>query len=238
MKMTKEIITLQSGVNLELINGDCIKAMKNIPDNSVDMILADYPFNCQDKKNNYISFVKKTSNQFYRVLKDNCALIIINNPPNIFKTISSYKKFTYRNGITLLRKGSLRPAWHFGFQHNYCIIFIKGNDIRNKWNGTKVNHDKTFLTDVIEYQNGYRGKGKMWHPQAIPLPLTEEFIRIFSDEGDTILDPFLGSGTSAIACINNNRNIIGIEYKKEYYNMCKQRISGHITELSQLELDV
>ena len=218
--------------NLKIIQGEAINEMKKLKSESVDLIIADYPFNCQDGRKDYGDFIKETANEFYRLLKKDCVLVVINNPPNIFKTIYHYRKFVYRNGIALIRKGALRPAWHFGFQHNYCLIFCKGSDIRRKWNGTKKNHDKTFMTDVIEYQNGYRGKGKDWHPQAIPLDLIKKFIKIFSNEGDIILDSFLGSGTTAIACKELNRKLIGIEIKSEYIKMIKRRLNLEQTKLT------
>jgi DNA modification methylase len=209
--------------------GDCIQGLKKFPDNSVDFILSDYPFNCQDGRKDYNKFIGETAQEFYRILKPNCVLLIINNPPNIFKTIYSYKKFVYRDGIALIRKGALRPAWHFGFQHNYCLTLLKpeGNTAnpKLKWNGCKKNHDKSFMTDVIQYQNGYRGKGKDWHPQAIPKDLVEKFIEIFTDENDVVLDPFMGSGTTAIVCQALNRRYIGFEINPKYCKIIQKRLS-------------
>ena len=117
----------------------------------------------------------------------------------------------------------MRPAWHFGFQHNYCLILNKGG-IKNKWNGPKVNHDKTFDTDVfMNYQNGYRAKGNVWHPQAIQLSMTEKFVMLLSNKDDVVLDPFLGSGTTAVACEKLDRFFIGIEFKEKYFKMAKDR---------------
>jgi len=207
---------------------DCLEFLKQIKDDEVDLIIADYPFNCQDGRSNYKEFITETANEFFRILKLDKPLIIINNPPNIFRTVKCYEKFYYRNGIVLLRKGALRPTYHFGFQHNYCIVFLKAEDgkadIKKVWNGTKVNHDATFLTDVIEYQNGYRGMGEKWHPQAIPLDLTMKFIELFSNDGDLVLDCFMGSGTSAIASKKLNRNFIGCEINEEYFKMAQDRI--------------
>lgn len=208
---------------------DCIEGLNKLKDESVDFILADYPFNIQDGRTDYIDFVRQTSEEFYRILKPNCVLLIVNNPRNIFKTIRYYSHFYLRDHIVLLRKGALRPAWHFGFQHNYCLTFIKTHDFNKpdkkyKWNGTKKNHDKTFLTDVIPYQNGYRGKGKAWHSQALPLDLTKKFIEIFSNKGDVVLDCFLGSGTTALGCKQLDRKYIGFEIKKEYVKMAEKRI--------------
>lgn len=206
---------------------DCLEGIKLIDDESIDFILADYPFNCQDGKKDYVQFIFDLSEEYYRVLKPNCVLLIINNPPNIFKTRNCYDKFNRRDSIALIRKGALRPAWHFGFQHNYLMTFVKGNDIRAKWNGAKTNHDKEFLTDVIEYQNGYRGKGKAWHPQAIPMDFTKRFIEIFTDEGDIVLDTFIGSGTTPIACLESNRQYIGFEFLEKYFDLATNRIQNH-----------
>jgi len=220
-----------------LYKGDSLQLIKSIKDNSIDFIFVDYPFNIQTpnyKKNEYVDFICKLSEEFYRVLKPNCVLLIINNPSNIWKTRNCYDKFTHRDSIALIRKGSLRPAWHFGFQHNYLMTFVKGNDLKFKWNGTKINHDKNFLTDVIYYQNSYRGKGKgNFHPQAIPLDLTQKMIEIFTNPEDTVLDPFLGSGTTAVACEILNRKWIGFEYQEKYCKMAKERIENTIKNNSK-----
>jgi len=222
---------------IRIDNDDCLETMKGMKSDSIDLIIADYPFNCQDGRKDYLKFVHNTAEQFLRILKPNCVLVMINNPPNIFKTIGYFGGFVYRNGIALIRKGALRPAWHFGFQHNYCLILVKPaeegeTDIRLKWNGVKKNHDKTFMTDVIEYQNGYRGKGKAWHPQAIPLDLTKKFIEIFSNKGDMIYDPFTGSGTTAVACAETftDRDFLGTEYNKKYYDMANKRIERIVNQ--------
>lgn len=212
----------------KVYNLDCLEGIKQIDKDSIDFCICDYPFNVQDgrAKNQYVEFINNLSKEIYRVLKENSVLIIINNPSNIYKTRNCYNQFTYRDSIALIRKGALRPAWHFGFQHNYLMTFVKGNDIRKKWNGTKQNNDKDFLTDVIEYQNGFRGKGNMWHAQAIPLDFTEKFIELFTDENDLILDPFMGSGTTAVACKELKRNYIGFEFKEKYCEMIQQRLEN------------
>jgi len=207
--------------------GDSIEIMKKFSKESIDFIFSDYPFNCQDNRKDYVKFISDLSVEYFRLLKINSVLLIINNPINIWKSKHAYDSFTHRDSIALIRKGALRPAWRFGFQHNYLMTFVKGNDVRAKWNGTKKNHDKTFLTDVINYQNGYRGKGKDFHPQAVPLGLTKQMISIFSDETDIVLDPFMGSGTAAIACERINRKWIGIELKEKYCEMIVRRLEKY-----------
>jgi DNA modification methylase len=210
-----------------IICGDCLEIMKQMPDKCVDLILADYPFNCQDGRKNYEEFIYETAKEFLRISKDVSNLIIINSPAKIFTTSKFFHDWKLINEISLLRRGSLRPAYHFGFQHNSLLVLNRGG-IKEKWNGTKKNHDKNFLTDVIQYQNGYRGKGGVWHPQAIPLDFTKKFINILSNEKDLILDPFLGSGTTAVAAKQLKRNFIGIEISPDYCKIAEQRLRQEI----------
>lgn len=209
--------------NIKLILGDCIEEMRELEDKSFDMIIGDYPFNCQDGRENYENFVEETAMLFLQKAKDVCNLVVINNPAKIFTTTRFFQDWTLINGIALIRKGSLRPAWHWGYQHNYMLVLNRGG-IKNKWNGTKINHDRDFDTDVIEYQNGYRGRGNVWHPQAIPLDLTRKLVEYLSNAGDTVLDPFMGSGTTGVACAQTGRNFIGIEINKEYFRIAENRI--------------
>jgi DNA modification methylase len=213
---------------LPLYNEDCIGFMITIKTSSVDLIVADYPFNTQDGRDNYLDFVKSTAIAFERIIKPGGNLLVVNNPHNIYKTANYYKEkgFELRNGVALIRKGSLRPAWHLGFQHNYALMLYstKANGTsKDKWNGATKNHDKSFPTDVVEYQNGYRAKGA-WHPQALPLDLVKQFVLLMSNEGDLVFDPFMGSGTTAIACMQTNRRWIGCEYNEKYYHQGTNRI--------------
>lgn len=209
--------------DITLYCGDCIEIMSGLPDNSFDMILSDYPFNCQDGRKDYEKFVQDTELLFSQKAKDVCNMVVINNPAKIFTTTPFFQNWTLVNGIALIRRGSLRPAWHWGYQHNYMLVLNKGG-IKNKWNGTKVNHDKDFDTDVIQYQNGYRGNGGDWHPQAIPLDLTKKLVGYLSDEYDSVLDPFMGSGTTGVACAQTGRKFIGIEIDESYFDMSCRRI--------------
>lgn len=210
-------------MTIDIQLGDCLDISKTLESKSIDLIISDYPFNCQDSRKNYEEFIYQTSLEYLRLAKDVCNLVVINSPAKIFTTSRYFQDWTLINEIALIRKGSLRPAWHLGFQHNTCLILNRGG-IKNKWNGTKVNHDKTFPTDVMEYQNGFRGKGGMWHPQAIPLDFTRNLISWLSDEGDTVLDFFTGSGTTAVVCKELNRNFIGTEINETYYEMTLSRI--------------
>ena len=213
----------------KIIQGDSLKIMKDLRDKSFDFILADYPFNCQDGRRDYFGFISETVEEFYRLLKFNRNLLVVNNPHNLLRTAHLYLEgFKIRNGITLLRKGALRPAWHLGFQHNYAVMFFKGELKETRWHGAKKNHQKQFETDVIEYQNGYRGKGKMWHPQALPEDFVEKIIKLLTNKGDVVLDPFLGSGTTAVVARKLGRNYLGIELNPAYIKMAEERLAQQV----------
>jgi len=168
---------------IEIRQGDALKLIKEIPDESIDLVFADFPFNCQDGRKDYVGFVEEITKEFYRVLKKDCPLIVVNNPRNMWKTHNAFKLFTLRDCCVLIRSYTLSPAWHFGFRHNYLYVFLKGNNIRKKWNGTKKNYDKEFHSDVFRYNVGFR-LGRVFHPQALPLNLVMTFIKLFTDEGD------------------------------------------------------
>ena len=234
-------------MKIELIHGDCLEEMKKIPDGSVDLIFADLPFyqkpqeeiddirynhlKAKEKKIvNYTIWNSKLAPECNRVLKDGGNVVLVNAPRYVLSTIHCWLEyFDIRNTVPLIRRGSLRPAWMLGFQHNFMVMLVKG-DKKLIWGGATTNHDKSFPTDVwldIPYQNGYRGKGKgNWHPEAINLPVVQRAVELNSHEGSTVLDITMGSGTTGVACKNLNRNFIGIELDKEYYEIAKKRIQG------------
>jgi DNA modification methylase len=215
-----------------IILGDCLSIMPTLEENSIDLILADYPFNCQDGKRDYDKFIKDTIKEFYRILKPNSILVVINNPPNTFRSINDFMQlFHLRNSLILVKDYALYCAWHFGFQHNMATIWIKSDNgkINNKlkWNGPKKNCNNSFFhTDVLKYRNGFSANGQMLHPQALPKWLVKMLIETFSNDGDIILDPFFGSGTTGIVCKElGQRNFIGIEFNKAYVEMAQKRLS-------------
>lgn len=91
---------------------------------------------------------------------------------------------------------------------------------------------KATLQMLWNTKTGYRGKGKAWHPQAISVPFISKFIEIYTNKDDLVLDLFLGSGTTAVACKNLCRNFIGLELKPEYCLMAENRLK----ELNKGEL--
>lgn len=100
----------------------------------------------------------------------------------------------------------------------YCLYFRKG---KGKCFPENYEDAKTFYIAPINSKD----KKEFKHPTIKPLDITERLIRNSSKEGMTILDPFMGSGTTGVACIRNNRNFIGYELNEEYFNIAKSRLA-------------
>ena len=210
---------------IDLLHGDCFELLKDIPDESVDMILTDPPYgmNFQSgyRKTKYEK-IKGDSNldwlddfvdEIYRVSKPNTAHYMFCSFHHIDKFKQAIeRKFKIKNILTWVKnntsmgdlKGDFAPKTEF------IIFFHKG---RRLINGTRD-------PNVLEFK---RTQNKL-HPTQKPVDMTEYLIGKFSDEGDLILDPFMGSGTTGIACINTNRNFIGMELDASYFEVAKDRI--------------
>jgi len=140
----------------------------------------------------------------------------------------------------------------------YMFIFSKGkiktfnpiNDRKNKWFGTKVHGTlrqtngslvkpsglktnreiKEFGTRFNLWEQSPEKNNKTGHPAVFPIKLIHDHIVSWSNEGDVVLDPFMGSGTTSIACINTNRNFIGFEIDETYHTLANERIAKHLLE--------
>ena len=139
----------------------------------------------------------------------------------------------------------------YGSNFEYMFVLSKGKpnsihkicDRKNKWAGTKVhgtsrdidgttfrkcNHNKTFVKEFGERFNVWQLPGekrnKTGHPAVFPLHLAQDHILSWSNEGDIVLDCFMGSGTTAIASVNTNRQYIGFEISKEYCDIAEKRL--------------
>jgi len=148
--------------------------------------------------------------------------------------------------------GCLGSQYFYGQNFEYVFLFVKGRPkagelIKDREN--KVKTGKVKVNGSIDVNGKSKSRfierkpfGKrnnIWrfdpqknsdHPAPFPLKLVQDHIISWSNEGDTILDPFMGSGTTGVACANTNRNFIGIELDPEYFDIAKQRIESCIRE--------
>lgn len=221
-----------------IYNEECIEGMKRITDGSVDLIVTDPPYLM-----NYKTGWRKSEHKFstviagdnnpeliisyidecYRIMKDDSAMYMFCNANKVdFFKRELEKKFKLKNIIVWVKNnhtaGDLAAA--FGKKHEFIILVNKG---RKKFNGKRI-------SDVWEFDKV--AGGKQFHQNQKPTDLIELCIKKHSNEGDVVFDGFMGSGTTAIACLNTNRNYIGFELDKEYYDKSIERIKSHDSEVS------
>lgn len=212
-----------------LKQGEALALIQEIPDQSVDLVFADMPFEPQDGSKDMSIYAKKLAYQFHRVLKPNRNLIVTNNPYNMWKIKNAFDSFTIRDMCVLLRRSSFNCAWNVSFTHNYLYVFLKGTDIKERWNGPKEHHKQGELKDVIDYVPSVIRITTKLRCQTISADLIKLLIQYYSNPGDTVLDPFMRAGIAAQSCQILKRNFIGFEQHPEYFQYVKTQISKNNT---------
>ena len=231
-----------------LYNEDCIRSMKRLANGSIDLILTDPPYNLgnfmkgrdtnlKNMRDNFfgdagwddLSFEdwEKSMDNFFeesvRVLKKGGAMIVF---MAIIK-VESIIKIAERHGLYYKTTG----IWHKlnPMPRNMNLHFVNSTEAwiyftYKKRTGT-FNNDGKVLHDFIETgvaSNGERKFGK--HPTQKPVQLMEFFVKVLTNEGETVLDPFMGSGSVGVAAKKNNRNFIGVEINENYFQIATRRI--------------
>ena len=200
----------------KIINGDCLEVMKELPDKSVDLVLTDPPYGINADKGVGGFGSSKTDNHY----KDNWD-----------KKTPSKKYF---NEILRISKNAVIFGGNFFTDklpvNGHWIVWDKKGDISfdNPFGDCELawtNFDKKSVKKYTIIQQGFISKERVrFHPTQKPVELFSDIIRDYSEEGQTILDPFIGSGTTAVACQNLKRNFIGIEISKEYCKIAEDRL--------------
>jgi site-specific DNA-methyltransferase (adenine-specific) len=253
--------TVTTGVQNKIIHGDCLEVMPSIPDKSIDMILCDLPYGTTACKWDTIIPFEPLWAQYERIIKDNGAIVLTASQPFTSALVmSNLKLFKYDfvwdkkklSGILNAKRRPLR-------KHEDILVFYKNYGTYNpqmEYNGktTGISHHcvasesyrntdtvtrykddgSRYPTSVISNIPGVIGNSneKLAHPTQKPVALFEYLIKTYTNEGETVLDNCIGSGTTAIACINTRRNYIGIEKDKTYYDIAVKRIAEHERQLT------
>ena len=241
-----------------LYNGDCLEVMQNIPDNSIDMILCDLPYGTTRNKWDVTLPFDALWNQYERIIKEHGAIVLTANGLFTVDLISSNKKIwrynliwekTTPTGFLNANRMPLRI-------HEDICVFYKKLPIYNpqKTSGHKPVNVYTKLTsDGTNYGKtkiGLNGGGQTdryptsiirfptdkqksaLHPTQKPVALFEYLIKTYTNEGGTVLDNCIGSGTTAIAAIKTGRNWIGIEKDDKYCQIAQHRINEALKDKS------
>lgn len=218
----------------KVLLGDCLERMKEIPDLSVDLILTDPPYNIA-RKNNFHTMGRagidfgdwdKNADIFsyiqdcFRVLKRDGSLIVFNDWKNlgdIVKVAESHGFIT--KDMLRLEKTNPMPRnrdrrYITDFE---CAIWFTMPNAKWVFNRQDLNYQRPKFVCSVD-----RGL----HPTQKSLKLMKELVKIHSNSGQLVLDPFAGSGTTLLAAKNLGRNFIGIEKEEQYYNIILERLAG------------
>ena len=201
---------------MQLIHGDCLEKMKDIPDKSIDLILTDPPYGIGVQRVNCASY-RKDSRSRKKIDWDNSFVLDLFLPE-------------------LLRIGKNLIIWGANYHNVFldkggCIVWDKLQPLpdSSQCEIASVTHYKKVFKYTQRWTNFVNTK-ETEHPTEKPVSLMEYCIDIF--KAKSVLDPFMGSGTTGVACKNKNINFIGIEKDDKYFEIAKKRIEEHLTTAS------
>jgi site-specific DNA-methyltransferase (adenine-specific) len=243
-----------SKMRREIWFGDCLELMSNIPDNSIDCVICDLPFGTISCAWDIIIPFDKLWEQYNRICKNNAAVVLFGSQPFTTDLIlSNRKNFKYpliwsKNVPTGMSYAKYRPMKY----HEDILIFYREQPTYNpimkervgvgkacynydhycgksnhiKLDKVKKKYDPNYVqpSSVLDFKVVPNRNGKL-HPTQKPVELLEYLIKTYTNEGDLILDNCAGSGSTLVAARNLNRQFIGIEKEKEYYDICVERLN-------------
>lgn len=236
-----------------LKQGDCLELMKDIPNKSVDMILCDLPYGTTQCKWDTVIPFEPLWEQYERIIKDGHAIVLFGSEPfSSYLRISNPSLYKYdwvwdkgQTGNPYLAKKQPMKIHECISVFNSSIYIpqmVKGKMRKKGGYHEKPNEIfggnetyKSYMSDLyypksIIYFSNADKKGRRLHPTQKPVPLLEYLIKTYTNEEDVVLDNCMGSGSTGVACVNLNRNFIGIELDKNYFNIAEERIRNAKTE--------
>lgn len=236
----------------KLLQGDCLELMQDIPNASIDMILCDLPYGTTQCKWDTIIPFELLWEQYNRIIKDDGAILLFGQEPFSshlrLSNLQDYKYDIYweKERLTNIQQAQKRVGKTIEtisvFYKKQCtyrpqMVKYEGKPRSNKVkNGTLGELTDNATKAVKEYRDtGLRYPTQVWkfkrdclksnlHPTQKPVALLEELIKTFSNEGDTVLDNCMGSGSTGVACLNTGRRFIGIELDERYFEVAKKRL--------------
>jgi len=237
----------------EILLGDCLELMKDIPNGSIDMILCDLPYGTTACKWDTIIPFDKLWEQYERIIKPNGAILLFGTQPFTTELILSNRKLFKYDMVWCKDKpadfgnGNIKPL---RYHETICVFYTKTPTYNKQFESRKgtgysrakypVNyinnseHKFGMKDGSFDYANKDRmigtvidittgARGSIKHPTVKPVPLFEHLIKTYTNEGELVLDNTAGSGTTAIACLNTKRQFIVMEQEQKYYDMILKR---------------
>ena len=229
--MECEQIKIKKMINL--LKGDCLELMKSIPDGIIDAIITDPPYKMTKQGNscrpNYMKSgmgenlfdgelpnTKEWMKLCFEKLKKDSHFYVFTNTNSLleFITIANECGFKLHNVISMIKDTKMPNRWYLKYTE-LVLFFRKGKAFAIN---DKTSRDYEFVK-MPTLKNG------KLHISQKPLNFVEKLISNSSNENDLILDLFMGSGTTGVACVNLNRNFIGIEMNDKYFEIAEKRIA-------------
>ena len=241
-----------------LKQGDCLELIKELPNGSVDMILCDLPYGSTVNRWDIRLPFEPLWEQFLRVTKRNAAIVLFSQMPFGVDLIQSNRKmFRYEwiwekslgVGFLNAKKMPLRchenilvfyeklPTYNPQFTRGKPYKSFHSRNFTQNYNNqrstlTENDGEHYYPRDVQYFKIGL-GERENVHPQQKPVALLEYLIKTYTNEGETVLDATMGSGSTGVAAINTNRRFIGFELDEGYYEIAKRRIDEAIAKREQ-----
>lgn len=241
-------------MSFQLYRGDCLDVMKDIPDGSVDLILTDPPYGTTACKWDSIIPLEPMWAQLKRIIKPNGAIVMTAAQPfTSILVCSNLDMHKYSLVWRKSKIGHFAQApYRFMTEHEDIVIFSFGGTSKNALNRMVYNPQgledchrvckgkahsdhrpsAAVQPDYLQTKTGYPKSILEFgsdvakdHPTQKPVALMEYLIKTYTNEGETVLDFTMGSGTTGVACANTGRKFIGIELDRDYYHIARKRIS-------------
>lgn len=245
---------------IKLMEGDCLELMKSIPDSRVDMVLCDLPYGTTQNKWDSIIPLNLLWLEYKRICKVNGALVFTAAEPFMSALVSSnLKDFRYdliwhkSQAVGHLNARRMPMRTH----ENIAVFYQSATDYNpqlqdkpkenirpvgrrastenygkfGEYAERTIPKNKRYPQSVETFNNPNHGEAGL-HPTQKPVALMEYLIRTYTNEGDTVLDNTMGSGTTGVACQNTGRNFIGIEKDPDYFAIAKKRMEENQSRLN------
>ena len=240
---------------IDIKEGDCLELMKAIPNQSIDMILCDLPYGTTSCKWDILIPFEPLWEQYKRIIKSNGVIALFGKQPFTSFLVQSNLNWWRYELIWEKEKGTdfgnanrkplnahenieifyaKQPTYNKQMRSGtpYVKKNYRNNDdedlnFKSDNSGVWVNNGERTPVSVIKIARDNIHKGTNLHPTQKPVKLLEWLINSYTNEGETVLDNCMGSGSTGIACINTNRNFIGYELDHNYFEIAKNRLENN-----------
>lgn len=238
--------------------------MKAIPEGSIDMVLCDLPYGTTQNRWDCVLSCSDLWKQYERIVKENGAILLFGQPPFSSMMIESNRSLfryewiwekTLPQGFLNANRMPLRATENISVfykklptynpQMEQGTPYNKGVRKANRANGSTnygnfgesigINETgKRYPRNILTFSNG--NHTEIYHPTQKPVDLLEYLIKTYTNEGETVLDNCMGSGSTGVACKRTGRNFIGIEIEEKYFRIAEERIAKETRQVSMFEL--